>query len=194
MTGDESLSSLLLQFPDQAAQLKWNVQFCLTIPPSAPPIAPPGTIAVVLKSKMLFFVSQQHLIVVAAQPALNLSRISLNLTLCHLTLSVACLFRPSAAADTAHPSAPGASEHHCAHRVRHGHRPHSTGWHSQAAQLVWGSGTHGLEHSEEVQWAPPRQTRWDCTHYQCLSNKLLYRNWYQQFLVLLSKCDVKSLC
>eukprot|EP00064_Thunnus_orientalis_P009436 superscaffoldBa00001199_g9460 len=44
-------------FPDQAAQLKWNVQFCLTIPPSAPPIAPPGTIAVVLKSKMLFFVS-----------------------------------------------------------------------------------------------------------------------------------------
>lgn len=47
----------LLQFPDQAGQLKWNVQFCLTIPPSAPPIAPPGTIAVVLKSKMLFFVS-----------------------------------------------------------------------------------------------------------------------------------------
>nr|XP_023691886.1 mediator of RNA polymerase II transcription subunit 14-like [Paramormyrops kingsleyae] len=42
-------------FPEQAAQLKWNVQFCLTIPPSAPPIAPPGTIAVVLKSKMLFF-------------------------------------------------------------------------------------------------------------------------------------------
>ena len=45
------------QFPDQATQLKWNVQFCLTIPPSAPPIAPPGTPAVVLKSKMLFFVS-----------------------------------------------------------------------------------------------------------------------------------------
>uniref|UniRef100_A0A8C5NXY2 Mediator of RNA polymerase II transcription subunit 14 n=1 Tax=Jaculus jaculus TaxID=51337 RepID=A0A8C5NXY2_JACJA len=42
-------------FPDQATQLKWNVQFCLTIPPSAPPIAPPGTPAVVLKSKMLFF-------------------------------------------------------------------------------------------------------------------------------------------
>uniref|UniRef100_A0A8C9L334 Mediator of RNA polymerase II transcription subunit 14 n=1 Tax=Pavo cristatus TaxID=9049 RepID=A0A8C9L334_PAVCR len=42
-------------FPDQASQLKWNVQFCLTIPPSAPPIAPPGTPAVVLKSKMLFF-------------------------------------------------------------------------------------------------------------------------------------------
>lgn len=49
--------SVLVQFPEQAAQLKWNVQFCLTIPPSAPPIAPPGTIAVVLKSKMLFFVS-----------------------------------------------------------------------------------------------------------------------------------------
>lgn len=46
------------QFPDQASQLKWNVQFCLTIPPSAPPIAPPGTPAVVLKSKMLFFVSR----------------------------------------------------------------------------------------------------------------------------------------
>ncbi|KAJ7320642.1 hypothetical protein JRQ81_020153 [Phrynocephalus forsythii] len=42
-------------FPEQASQLKWNVQFCLTIPPSAPPIAPPGTPAVVLKSKMLFF-------------------------------------------------------------------------------------------------------------------------------------------
>ena len=42
-------------FPDQATQLQWNVQFCLTIPPSAPPIAPPGTPAVVLKSKMLFF-------------------------------------------------------------------------------------------------------------------------------------------
>ncbi|XP_053165860.1 mediator of RNA polymerase II transcription subunit 14 isoform X3 [Hemicordylus capensis] len=42
-------------FPDQASQMKWNVQFCLTIPPSAPPIAPPGTPAVVLKSKMLFF-------------------------------------------------------------------------------------------------------------------------------------------
>lgn len=50
-------TNISLQFPDQAAQLKWNVQFCLTIPPSAPPIAPPGTIAVVLKSKMLFFVS-----------------------------------------------------------------------------------------------------------------------------------------
>nr|DBA34076.1 TPA: hypothetical protein GDO54_001676 [Pyxicephalus adspersus] len=45
-------------FPDQTTQLKWNVQFCLTIPPSAPPIAPPGTPAVVLKSKMLFFVSE----------------------------------------------------------------------------------------------------------------------------------------
>ncbi|XP_041439684.1 mediator of RNA polymerase II transcription subunit 14 isoform X2 [Xenopus laevis] len=42
-------------FPDQTTQLKWNVQFCLTIPPSAPPIAPSGTPAVVLKSKMLFF-------------------------------------------------------------------------------------------------------------------------------------------
>lgn len=51
------MSCFLKQFPDQTSQLKWNVQFCLTIPPSAPPIAPPGTPAVVLKSKMLFFVS-----------------------------------------------------------------------------------------------------------------------------------------
>ncbi|XP_078476076.1 LOW QUALITY PROTEIN: mediator of RNA polymerase II transcription subunit 14-like [Lampetra planeri] len=40
-------------FPDLS--LNWGVQFCLTIPPSAPPIAPPGMPAVVLKSKMLFF-------------------------------------------------------------------------------------------------------------------------------------------
>ncbi|XP_053418803.1 mediator of RNA polymerase II transcription subunit 14-like [Nycticebus coucang] len=42
-------------FPHQATQLRWNVQFCLTIPPGAPLIAPPGMPAVVLKSKMLFF-------------------------------------------------------------------------------------------------------------------------------------------
>uniref|UniRef100_A0A3B4AFM0 Mediator of RNA polymerase II transcription subunit 14 n=1 Tax=Periophthalmus magnuspinnatus TaxID=409849 RepID=A0A3B4AFM0_9GOBI len=55
-------------FPDQAGQLKWNVQFCLTIPPSAPPIAPPGTIAVVLKSKMLFFLQLTQRIPVAQDP------------------------------------------------------------------------------------------------------------------------------
>uniref|UniRef100_H2M535 Mediator of RNA polymerase II transcription subunit 14 n=1 Tax=Oryzias latipes TaxID=8090 RepID=H2M535_ORYLA len=55
-------------FPDQAAQLKWNVQFCLTIPPSAPPIAPPGTIAVVLKSKMLFFLQLTQRIPVPQDP------------------------------------------------------------------------------------------------------------------------------
>lgn len=55
-------------FPDQAAQLKWNVQFCLTIPPSAPPIAPPGTIAVVLKSKMLFFLQLTQRIQVPQDP------------------------------------------------------------------------------------------------------------------------------
>uniref|UniRef100_A0A673CUM6 Mediator of RNA polymerase II transcription subunit 14 n=1 Tax=Sphaeramia orbicularis TaxID=375764 RepID=A0A673CUM6_9TELE len=55
-------------FPDQAAQLKWNVQFCLTIPPSAPPIAPPGTIAVVLKSKMLFFLQLTQRIPVPQEP------------------------------------------------------------------------------------------------------------------------------
>uniref|UniRef100_A0A3B4YNB9 Mediator of RNA polymerase II transcription subunit 14 n=1 Tax=Seriola lalandi dorsalis TaxID=1841481 RepID=A0A3B4YNB9_SERLL len=55
-------------FPDQAGQLKWNVQFCLTIPPSAPPIAPPGTIAVVLKSKMLFFLQLTQRIPVPQDP------------------------------------------------------------------------------------------------------------------------------
>uniref|UniRef100_A0A1A8FHW1 Mediator of RNA polymerase II transcription subunit 14 n=1 Tax=Nothobranchius korthausae TaxID=1143690 RepID=A0A1A8FHW1_9TELE len=55
-------------FPDQAGQLKWNVQFCLTIPPSAPPIAPPGTIAVVLKSKMLFFLQLTQRIPAPQEP------------------------------------------------------------------------------------------------------------------------------
>ncbi|KAM6986472.1 mediator of RNA polymerase II transcription subunit 14 isoform 2-T2 [Aplochiton taeniatus] len=55
-------------FPDQAGQLKWNVQFCLTIPPSAPPIAPPGTIAVVLKSKMLFFLQLTQRLPVPQDP------------------------------------------------------------------------------------------------------------------------------
>uniref|UniRef100_A0A8C7S9K0 Mediator of RNA polymerase II transcription subunit 14 n=1 Tax=Oncorhynchus mykiss TaxID=8022 RepID=A0A8C7S9K0_ONCMY len=55
-------------FPDQATQLKWNVQFCLTIPPSAPPIAPPGTIAVVLKSKMLFFLQLTQRLPVPQEP------------------------------------------------------------------------------------------------------------------------------
>ncbi|XP_037136584.1 mediator of RNA polymerase II transcription subunit 14 isoform X2 [Syngnathus acus] len=55
-------------FPDQAGQLKWNVQFCLTIPPSAPPIAPPGTIAVVLKSKMLFFLQLTQRVPVPQEP------------------------------------------------------------------------------------------------------------------------------
>uniref|UniRef100_A0A3B3VSJ1 Mediator of RNA polymerase II transcription subunit 14 n=1 Tax=Poecilia latipinna TaxID=48699 RepID=A0A3B3VSJ1_9TELE len=55
-------------FPDQAGQLKWNVQFCLTIPPSAPPIAPPGTIAVVLKAKMLFFLQLTQRIPVPQDP------------------------------------------------------------------------------------------------------------------------------
>lgn len=55
-------------FPDQATQLKWNVQFCLTIPPSAPPIAPPGTPAVVLKSKMLFFLQLTQKTSVSQEP------------------------------------------------------------------------------------------------------------------------------
>lgn len=49
-----------------------------------------------------------------------------------------------AAANPADPSAPGSSEHHRSHRVRHGHWSHSAGRHPQAAQLIWGRGTHGL--------------------------------------------------
>lgn len=55
-------------FPDQATQIRWNVQFCLTIPPSAPPIAPPGTPAVVLKSKMLFFLQLTQRLTVPQEP------------------------------------------------------------------------------------------------------------------------------
>ena len=36
---------------------RWRLEWCLTIPPNAPAIAPPGTPAVVLMAKMLFFVS-----------------------------------------------------------------------------------------------------------------------------------------
>ncbi|XP_022785059.1 mediator of RNA polymerase II transcription subunit 14-like isoform X3 [Stylophora pistillata] len=36
--------------------LKWRVEWCLSIPPNGPEIAPPGTPAVVLKGKMLFFI------------------------------------------------------------------------------------------------------------------------------------------
>uniref|UniRef100_A0A8C4WQZ1 Mediator complex subunit 14 n=1 Tax=Eptatretus burgeri TaxID=7764 RepID=A0A8C4WQZ1_EPTBU len=53
-------------FPDQS--LRWGVQFCLTIPPSAPPIAPPGMPAVVLKSKMLFFLQLTQRIGLPAPP------------------------------------------------------------------------------------------------------------------------------
>lgn len=42
----------------QQQQLKWAVQLCLRIPPSAGPIVPPGTEGVhVCRSKILFFVS-----------------------------------------------------------------------------------------------------------------------------------------
>ena len=36
--------------------LKWSVQFCLTVPPSAPSIVPTGTPSVLMaRNKMLFF-------------------------------------------------------------------------------------------------------------------------------------------
>lgn len=43
----------------QQQGLKWAVQWCLRIPPSATPIAPTGMAAVlVFRSKILFFVSR----------------------------------------------------------------------------------------------------------------------------------------
>jgi mediator of RNA polymerase II transcription subunit 14 len=44
--------------PELAQGLKWNVQFCLRVPPSASPIVPVGTSAIVIcRLKILFFVS-----------------------------------------------------------------------------------------------------------------------------------------
>lgn len=44
--------------PELGQGLKWNVQFCLRVPPSASPIVPVGTSAIVIcRSKILFFVS-----------------------------------------------------------------------------------------------------------------------------------------
>lgn len=42
----------------QQHQLKWAVQWCLRIPPSATPIVPTGMAAVIVcRNKILFFVS-----------------------------------------------------------------------------------------------------------------------------------------
>lgn len=44
--------------PDLHPNLKWNVQICLRIPPSAPSIIPVGTAAIYRAGKqILFFVS-----------------------------------------------------------------------------------------------------------------------------------------
>ena len=44
--------------PQQQAQMKCSIQWCLTYPPVGPQIAPPGHyIVVVIKHKILFFVS-----------------------------------------------------------------------------------------------------------------------------------------
>lgn len=50
----------------QQQQLKWSVQLCLRIPPSAGPIVPPGTEGVhVCRSKILFFVSTIRVLYIA---------------------------------------------------------------------------------------------------------------------------------
>lgn len=44
--------------PELAPNLKWNVQFCVRVPPSAAPIVPIGNAAIhMIRSKILFFVS-----------------------------------------------------------------------------------------------------------------------------------------
>lgn len=64
----------------------------------------------------------------------------------------------TAAADPAHPSAPGPGEHYRAHRVRHGHGSHPAGRHPQAVQLLGGCSAAGVQHPEEVQRVTPPQT------------------------------------
>lgn len=44
--------------PDILQGLKWHVQFCLRVPPSAAPIVPVGNPAIhIVRLKILFFVS-----------------------------------------------------------------------------------------------------------------------------------------
>lgn len=52
--------------PEQLApNLKWHVQFCLRVPPSAVPIVPPGNAAIhTVRLKILFFVSSLKLVYV----------------------------------------------------------------------------------------------------------------------------------
>lgn len=43
--------------PDLIQGIKWNVQFCLRVPPSAAPIVPIGNAAIhMIRLKILFFV------------------------------------------------------------------------------------------------------------------------------------------
>jgi len=52
----DCIKIMKLELNHEATKLKWRVEWCLTIPPSRPEIVPPGTPAVVLKGKMLFFI------------------------------------------------------------------------------------------------------------------------------------------
>lgn len=47
--------------PELTQGCRWNVQFCLRVPPSATPIVPIGNPGVILKNKALFFVSERLL-------------------------------------------------------------------------------------------------------------------------------------
>jgi len=72
----------------QQQQLKWSVQLCLRIPPSAGPIVPPGTEGVhVCRSKILFFVST--ICVVSREPIDSICRVKAYTTsACFLQLQI----------------------------------------------------------------------------------------------------------
>lgn len=44
-------------FPELTQNFRWSVQFSLRVPPSAPPVVPIGQAGILLKNKILFFVS-----------------------------------------------------------------------------------------------------------------------------------------
>ncbi|XP_068687346.1 mediator of RNA polymerase II transcription subunit 14-like isoform X2 [Montipora foliosa] len=52
----DCIKIMKLEMNHDPNKLKWRVEWCLSIPPNAPDMAAPGTPAVVLKNKMLFFI------------------------------------------------------------------------------------------------------------------------------------------
>ncbi|XP_078381041.1 mediator of RNA polymerase II transcription subunit 14-like isoform X2 [Oculina patagonica] len=52
----DCIKIMKLELNHDPTKLKWRVEWCLSMPPNGPEIAAPGTPAVVLKGKMLFFI------------------------------------------------------------------------------------------------------------------------------------------